>query len=323
MTGVLNLFMLLNFILMVGLSEMYYNAYFTANSVRLSERSELILKNTKNLFLNNIGTGIYYILLQFIGLITFKVTRYTTLYLSNGLFFYIFLLIAFILVSIVFLYRSPNSNNINLIILILIKLTLIINLLFITTNLIVFILVVELLATLYYFFFLNSLYNQKQTIIKIKNLLINYIWLSLLTLLFCIISFIFIIMGVGTLDFLELTLLSSYLNKSVYLFLFIAMAWKLGLPIFHFFKLELYQFLELDIIFYFSIFSIVINSYLYIYLGVSIPQLYTNINLFLILFIIVTNILLIYRGIDSLKFFQFLAFSGINTLSTIIIFIML
>ena len=149
MTGVYKIFIYLNLILIIGVSEIYYRSYFIINNIKLSDTATLLVKNSKLLFNGNTLLGIYYLIIQIIGLYSWKLV-FPTNYINNILFIYLFILIILMSISIVFLYRMSDTQ---LILLILIKLIIILNFFFITTNLLTFILLIEVVGTLYYFFF--------------------------------------------------------------------------------------------------------------------------------------------------------------------------
>ena len=73
----------------------------------------------------------------------------------------------------------------------------------------------------------------------------------------------------------------------------------------------------------FSIFTILINFYVLLFIVTQIHSIWVVISPYLLIFILIINSLLLLRGIDSLKFFQFFAFSGINTLTTVLIFLVI
>ena len=316
MAGVSLTFILSNFILLIGLSEFYYTLYLTPSN-RLGTQGSLILKNNTTLLNTNINTVIYYLFIQLVAVLSCKLDVFAYNYQVISLYFYNFYVILLVC-GILFYIKTYYSNNITYIL--LVWLVALLNFFYFVTNFLILILMLELVATIYYFFFLNNLVNNSQTVLKLKNLLVNYLWLSLFTLMFFSLMLFIIIHSVGTLDFFELNLLYSAINAWGALFLFISLMWKLGLPGFHFFKFELYQYLSLDTIFYFSVFSIVINSYILFFVLQNILFFTTTLNTMVFIIIIIINSIMLLRGVESLKFFQFLALSGLNTLTTILIF---
>ena len=137
--------------------------------------------------------------------------------------------------------------------------------LFYIRELISLLLVLELIAVLYYFFFLNYIDLKSFTLVKYKYLLGVYILMSyLVTLLFCLgmfgLSFLY-----GTLNYRELSYLTLNLNWACYLLL-CAFFLKLGLPSLHFFKLELYQFINFNLLYLYSILSLLLTLYIYFFL---------------------------------------------------------
>ena len=147
--------------------------------------------------------------------------------------------------------------------------------------------------------------------------------MSLLTLLFFCYTIVFLIQTTGTLNFYELQIFSLNISQLTIILFLISLFWKIGLPGFHFFKYEIYRYLPLLTIFYFSLFSIMVNIYILIFIVIKLPLLFISVKYLFLLFILLSNILLVLQGIDNLKLFQFLALSGLNTVTTIILFILL
>lgn len=175
---------------------------------------------------------------------------------------------------------------------------------------------IELYGVLYYFFFLTSYKFTIQTLLKYKNGLLMLLWNNFLTTLFLALGCIFLLKDCGTTLFLDLKLVTlDYL--SIVLFMF-GLFWKLGLPIFHFFKLEVYKYLIKENVFLFSILTILINFCIfYIFFNQSIVfsmlYLYNFISLVVMICIIIVII-----NIKTFNILQFFALSGILTLTTIL-----
>ena len=136
--------------------------------------------------------------------------------------------------------------------------------LFFTKNLILILILVEIITTLYYFFFLQFSQLNNINLIKYKNLISYYLWLSFITLILISSIIILFSFNYGTTSITEVSYFT--VNKILYYILFISFTFKLGLPGFHFFKLELYKYLPINILILFSIFSLLINTFIYIYI---------------------------------------------------------
>lgn len=315
MTGVSYVFIICNFILIISLSELYYSTFLGYN-ILYNKNVILATDKNKKLLFNVTNINIYYWVIYIINLLTWKLTFTSSNNIVNLVYFFILFLIFSICISLIYIYRK---KHITLITLILIQFILIINCFYFVSNILVLILMLEVIATLYYFFFLNNFLNISKNIIKLKNLLINYLWLSICTLFFCIFSIILMVKSVGTISFSELNYLSTNIEGWVYNLLLIALAWKIGLPLFHFFKLEIYQYLSLLNIFYFSLFSTFLSTYILCFLFLNITDIFIlGLNYFIWGAILVNSILII-RGVSAIKFFQFIAFSSLNTITTIVI----
>lgn len=123
----------------------------------------------------------------------------------------------------------------------------------------------ELLAVCYYFFFLSSFTpNKFNNVNQFKNLLILYLWNSFWTSIFFSIFLISLIYEFNTIIFSEVSLLwTSELNYIAYLF-FLSISLKLGLPLFHFFKIQIYYILNIHLMFFYSIITTYINLSLFL-----------------------------------------------------------
>jgi len=178
------------------------------------------------------------------------------------------------------------------------------------TDFITLLLVVETITTVYYFFFLKHSLNTEITLSKYKNLISYYLWLSFFTLLFFTLNLFQWIYMYGTLNFKEL---QFFLTDSLSVnFILVAFFWKLGVPVFHFFKLELYKYLDFVPMLMFSILSLLINTILFLYL-LNVLSVVLNYSLFIVFIVLVINILLLIQGLDKIFMFYFFAISGVNT----------
>lgn len=319
MTGVSLTFLLSNTILIIGLTEIYYRWYLSTN-ILSSKTTFALTKNAGNIVSNTINIAIYTLIVHCVGILTWKAPRYwaikqTLFYSTNSLYFTILILGLLLFIK--------QYNRVNTTFIILIFGVALISSFYFIKNLLIFVLFLEVAATLYYFFFLYTLTNNNQSLVKLKNLIINYIWLSFFTLIFFSYSLFFFIKTCGTLDIIELSYVGSHVSYIGTTLFFISLLWKLGAPGFHFFKLELYQYLPLETIFFFSIFSLLINVVILFFIFFNLSFLITNLNIYVLYFVILSNALLLWRGLDNLKLFQFLALSSLNTVTTILIFLVL
>ena len=167
------------------------------------------------------------------------------------------------------------------------------------------------LLQLYIFFFsLKYSHNSLLTVNKYKNLISYYLWLSFFTLIFIVINLIQWIFLFGTLNFTELGYFLS--ENQLTIFIFLAFFWKFGVSGFHFFKLELYKYLESFPLLIFSTVSLVVNTFLLIYL-LYILSTILNYSVSLLIFVMLFNIVILLQGLDKVYFFYFFAISSINT----------
>lgn len=171
-------------------------------------------------------------------------------------------------------------------------------------------LLLETITTVYYFFFLQHTGGSSFTLIKYKNLISQYLWLSFFTLIFFVFNTILWVYVFGTIDFIEL---ANFQSQPITCFLILlAFFWKLGLPIFHFFKLELYQFLNFNSLILFSTVSLLVNSLVFTY-TLFILNITFSLSFTPTILILLFSLILLFQSIDKLSFFYFFAISSINT----------
>ncbi len=175
---------------------------------------------------------------------------------------------------------------------------------------------IELYSVLYYFCFLSTYNLTNQTILKYKNGLLLLLWNNFMTSFFLALGCFLMAKIFGTTNFIELSILT---NEFIFIYFYLlGLFWKLGLPIFHFFKLEVYKYLLKENVFLFSIITTLINTIIIIFC-ISQPVIFNTIylhNLFLI--IIIFTIFLAIVNLNLTNILHFFALSGIFTLSTFI-----
>lgn len=176
---------------------------------------------------------------------------------------------------------------------------------------------IEVLSVYYYFFFLNFLKtNRTWSVSKYKNFLLYYLWNSFLTTLFFGLGLALLLWKTGTLDYIELTYFTPTTTNLGVFFIILGLFWKLGFPGFHFFKIQLYLFLDEAAIFFFTIFITLINVILFCYfvsLDVVIIFLTTYYFSYIIFFLLI--VLPLFFKLES--FYTFLAVSSVITLFTV------
>lgn len=262
-----------------------------------------------------------------------------TAVLSSGLthsFYFVFLLIALfffknssgnvltlLLIFTIYLLKVNQmlekitnfANTNNIIHLVLPTFSIFFFLFFFITSFLTLFFFIELYGVLYYFCFLTSYTFTNQTILKYKNGLLLLLWNNFLTTFFLAMGCFLITKNFGTTDFRELQLLTSTTNY-IYVFL-VGLFWKLGLPLFHFFKLEVYKYLLKENVFLFSILTTVINVSL-LYLCMLQPIVFNTLyvqNLFIIFPLF--GILLAIINLKLTSLLHFFAFSSVFTLTTV------
>lgn len=263
----------------------------------------------------------YYINLQLFILLTLKLSKYHccgifdvyNLYLVTFLFFFKILLYLSKVASV-----SRDSLNMNFTVLLFSFVT-VANFYFVT-NLITFIFILELIGVTYYFFFLNKLTTSSMTFIKYKNLISMYLWTSFAILILIFMCSLVTAYSVGTLGFSELGYVSFMHSNINWHILIFGLFWKIGAPGFHFFKLQIYQFLPVYANMLFSTLSLFINFFLYHFVIMAIISSSIFIKPVFLLYILIVNIYLLIRVQKNIAFYDFFGYSSINTWATLLLF---
>lgn len=275
----------------------------------------LILSNSELLF---------FTILQIVITLSFKTVNSLWLEYFNFIFFSCLFFLIFNLI-ILYLIKPDNYHtvDINLINNLNIWFYLSLTSLYLVNNFIVLLLVLEFISILYYFFFLQQVSVDVRSYIKLKNLLNTYLWLSFFTLIFLFFSFIIITINIGSLNFNEINLLYTNIPNYSWVFLFIGLLIKLGVSGFHILKFQVYKHLSSFFILFFSMYSFYINAiiiaFIFIHFWTIILTFY-QIILYIILFF---NFLILINSSKLYSFYQFLAFSTINTWLLLFLFLIL
>ena len=170
---------------------------------------------------------------------------------------------------------------------------------------------------MYFFFFLTSYNLTNFTILKYKNSILLLLWNNFLTTIFLSVSCFFLLKSYGTTNFTELATLNS--APTILGLFLIGLAWKLGIPFFHFFKLEIYKFLTRENIFFFSVITSLVNILIF-YFSIQIPVIYTllYLNNWLFVFIFFLINLVIYN-LNIQSVLVFFALSSLITVATVLV----
>lgn len=264
---------------------------------------------TKNFIVTTNTNSIYFIVI------------FTTLFFiksaSSKIDFIFILFIGFLFITNRFFQKISNTTSYNNSIYVTLpSFGIFLSLLFFVNSFLTFFFFIELYGVLYYFCFLTSYGFTSQTILKYKNGLLLLLWNNFLTTFFLAMGCFFLVKNNGTSNFTELIFVNgSFLG--VYLFLF-GLFWKLGLPLFHFFKLEVYKYLLKENIFLFSILTTLVNFLLF-YVCLTQTIIFCavySLNFFLV--VLTFAIMLLVINLKLVNFLHFFAFSGVFTLSTIL-----
>lgn len=177
--------------------------------------------------------------------------------------------------------------------------------------------IVELFSVFYFFLFLSGFKVISITPLHYKNSLLFLLLNNFLTTVFLTVSCILLLRELGTVYCVDL----DYLNTPtglIYIYIF-GLFWKLGYPLFHFFKLELYRYLIRENLLIFSIVTTIVGFSLLVFILTQ-PAIFTALsknNLLILLFVSLVSITI--SKLKTINFFEFLGISGLLTMSTFIV----
>lgn len=226
---------------------------------------------------------------------------------------------------IIFLYKlstylekvnQVRTTN-NIIYLILPTFIVFLYLLFFVQSLLTLFFFIELYGVLYYFCFLTSYRFTSQTLLKYKNGLLLLLWNNFLTTFFLAFGCFLLSKYSGSTNFNELKIL--YVQPYIIYIYILGLAWKVGLPLFHFFKLEVYKYLLRENVFLFSILTTLMNVVI-LFICITQPVVFTAIYSYNL--IVITVLFTIVLAINSLtlpNLLYFFALSGVFTMSTVLV----
>lgn len=320
MAGILSLQDCMYFYFILFITVNYTLKFLSTNFSRSGKL--LFIKNMYALLLTNIKTAYAWTYLtQLLFLITCKTTaiRHSE---TEILLFYFSIIYIFIALIILFFSHIHVASNKDIELFWNWSMFLFIGLMHFhyVNNFLYFIFLIEVISIIYYFFFLSNISNVKGTIIQYRNLLSNYIWSSYLVLIFSAIFIFALTVSIGTLDFYETKSFLLENNNMPWQLLILSIFFKVGVPGFHFFKLELYRLLSVVSLILFSLFTLFINFFILAFILVHYHEVFLQFNQTYLVYLLIINIFLLMRGylVDSV--FNFLALSSINTWATIAIF---
>ena len=241
---------------------------------------------------------------------------YKNNHLNYSTLFFVAIIIMFNLNKILIKIANVTTLNNNTLFLILPSFTFFLYFIFYIKSFLVFFFFIELYSVLYYFCFLSSYNFTNQTLLKYKNGLLFLLWNNFLTSTFLVLGLFFVITKLGTADFYELNLITNELY-CLYIFL-IGLFWKLGLPVFHFLKLEIYKYLLKENVFLFSILTTLVNIII-LFIALSQPIIFNTLILNNWTIVIISfSILLSIVNLNITNILQFFAFSSVFTVTTVL-----
>lgn len=187
-------------------------------------------------------------------------------------------------------------------------------------SIVIFFLLIEVYSLLFYFIFLN--FNKTTTntdLLKLKNSLLLYLFSNFFTTILFIISIAYLVEVCGTLNFIELLYLNNIQINWKLFIIVLTFVLKLALPGFHYIKLEIYKYLSIHSVIYFSVMTLYVNYMLMLFFFnhnfiVQILIYYK----FIIILLLLTFFFLIQK-IQINNISEFIAYSGFATNNLIIL----
>lgn len=236
---------------------------------------------------------------------------------SHALFGFILILVIYVFqFTRVFNFLNNSYTNNSTIYMIVVSLIIFFYFLVFVKSFLTLFFFVELYGVVYYFFFLTNYSLTSQTILKYKNGILLLLWNNFLTTFFLGLGCFFISKHFGTTDFRELSVITT---NSLYIYIFLCgLFWKLGLPMFHFFKVEVYKFLLKENVFMFSILTTLVNVVI-LYICLTQPLIFNTVYLCnLYLFVIIGAVVLVLVNLKLTSILHFFAISSVLTLATVL-----
>lgn len=241
-----------------------------------------------------------------------------------GYYIYIIYIISLLLIFKILLYLSKsvivNKETVSANFIVLMLVYIAIANIYLVKDLVLFLFILELVGITYFFFFLNKLCGVNSNFLKYKNLISFYLWTSFLVLIAISVAILVTVYNYGTLYFSELNLFTYGFSEYTWQFLLFSLLWKLGAPGYHFFKLQIYQFLPLYTLLLFSVISLFVNFLLLQFLLMSLIPVFFFSKSVILVYLLVFNFILLLNLQNHLPFYEFFGYSSINTLGTVLLF---
>lgn len=188
---------------------------------------------------------------------------------------------------------------------------------------VVFLFTIELISTIYFFYLLFFITKDQISLVKFKNLLVNYLFISFFTLCGFTISLFLILKTCGTANFTELNCVANLIPVFTWNLLLITFLVKLGGPGVFFFKVELYKILPFYSLIFFSICSFFVNSLILFFLFKVCVAFYTSNSFLILMSLLIFNIFFLIRGFQLMSLCHFLGLSAVNTWGLVVLFFLI
>lgn len=317
-------FVLMNFAIFFSLLPLFY--IFKAveqKCVKIGYKTLTVIALETKMFAFHLWEIILFLSVMFIWILTDNYSEKLWKYFRSSTNLCIVFLIALIFIFVIILLVIKTNTvdpELDTLLLISVWYVMAIAAFLFTKSLLTLLFNLELISTIYLFFFLIHFGNHSIHVIKYKNLISNYLITSLFVLIFFVLTVLFFSFYAGTLSFKQLKYFSRTYPFFVWLTLLISIFWKLGAPTFHFFKLEIYRLLPWKSLIFFSITSFFLSTFVLLFLYVQCFCLFNLNKTILLTIILFYNGLLLLFGFNSVYLSQFLGISAINTWALMLIF---
>lgn len=300
---------LMAFVLYLQLESYYYLCY--NNFIFFTKALKVTATQKVNTHLANYTNNTFYFVVFLLSMFFY---RHNTL--NNCSIFVLSIIFMVFLNKVLTRLVHANPINNNTLYLVMPAFVVFLYFIFFIKSLLVLFFFIELYSVLYYFCFLSSYNFTNQTLLKYKNGLLFLLWNNFFTSMFLVLGCFLTLRFAGTTDFYELTLITTD-YMPLYCFL-IGLFWKLGLPVFHFLKLEIYKYLLRENVFLFSILTTLTNVII-LFITLSQPVIFNTLMLHNWSVLLITfSILLSIVNLNLTSILQFFAFSSVFTLTTVL-----
>lgn len=286
--------------------ELFYSWVFVSIFKNIKFYNLNLLKRVQYInFKNFFFRFFFYILILYF--ITLKLD-----YSDNN---FIIILLLFLFINIFlskFIFTNMMFINFNIIFFIIF--------IFFINSLVLFFIFIELYSIIFYFFFLNISKNEINiSLLKFKNNLLLYLINNFFITILFLVGINSVIEVYGSVNFFELQCLNTNTTHWKLYLLLLSFIIKLTLPGFHYLKLEIYKYLNVDTIIIFSVITTFLNYIFILYILNLNFMFYTFISFKILNIMLLLSFFLFIQKLKINNFSEFIAYSGFATNNLVVL----